>query len=250
MDKVLSVIMPAYNEAGHIHGILEKVCHVVLPFDFSMQLVVVNDGSKDNTTAVVKSFIEHHPDKDIILMEHTCNQGKGMAIRTGLTAVKGSYVVIQDGDEELDPNDFVKMLRTMCNLDLQVLYGSRFLGKDRKTYAYRSFYFGTRLLSVLTNILYSQHITDEPTCYKMFRSDLIKSIRLECHGFEFCPEITAKVGRRGLKIKEIPIHYYPRTMEEGKKIRYRDGLIAIWTLFKFRFVSRKMLFGNNNPPFQ
>lgn len=236
MDKTLSVIMPAYNEGNHIRGILEKVSQVKLPYGFGMQLIVVNDGSGDNTADVVRQFINDHPGLDIILLEHAQNQGKGMGIRTGLTKAAGDYVVIQDGDEELDPNDFVVMLRRMVDDKLAVLYGSRFLGKEKKSYAYRSFYFGTQLLSKIVNLLYGQHITDEPTCYKMFRTSLLKSIPLRCKGFEFCPEVTAKVARRGYVIEEVPIHYYPRSIAEGKKIRARDGLEAIWTLLKYRFV--------------
>lgn len=241
MDKVLSVIMPAYNEGAHIHGILEKVVYVELPYGFRMQLIVVNDGSKDNTSDVVKSFISEHSDNDVLLLEHTHNQGKGMAIRTGLSKATGEYLVIQDGDEELDPNDFVMMLKKMIDGNLSVLYGSRFLGKGKIDYVYKSFYLGTCVLSKATNFLYGQHITDEPTCYKMFRTELLKSMHLQCHGFEFCPEVTAKVCRMGNRIEEVPIHYYPRTIEEGKKIRSRDGWIALWTLFKYRFVPKKYL---------
>lgn len=236
MGKTLSVIIPAYNEENHIAGILDKVCKVILPYNYGMQIIVVNDGSKDNTAEKVRAFISDHPDKDITLLEHAVNQGKGMGIRTGLTKVSGEYVVIQDGDEELDPNDFVAMLRKMVDEQLPVLYGSRFLGKTKKSYAYRSFYFGTQMLSAFANLLYHQNITDEATCYKMFKTELLKSIPLKCTGFEFCPEVTAKVARRGIKIQEVPIHYYPRTMAEGKKVRSRDGLEALWTLLKYRFV--------------
>jgi dolichol-phosphate mannosyltransferase len=236
MDKTLSVIMPAYNEGTHIRGILEKVSRVRLPYGYGMQIIVVNDGSKDNTADMVRQFINDNPKLDILLLEHAVNQGKGMGIRTGLAKAEGDYVVIQDGDEELDPNDFVAMLTRMVDENLDVLYGSRFLGKEKKSYAYRSFYFGTQVLSKMVNVLYGQHITDEPTCYKMFRTSLLKSIPLRSKGFEFCPEVTAKVARRGYVIEEVPIHYYPRSIAEGKKIRAKDGLQAIWTLLKYRFL--------------
>ncbi len=233
--------MPAYNEEAHIKGILEKVCRVRLPYDYKLQVIVVNDGSIDNTSDIVRTFISRNSGQNVALLEHVHNRGKGMAIRTGLEVADGDYTVIQDGDEELNPNDFSAMLRKMVNEDLLVLYGSRFMSRKYAVYAYRSFYWGSRLLSMVTNVLYFQHITDEPTCYKMFRTELLKSFHLKCKGFEFCPEVTAKVCRKGYKIQEVPIHYYPRTVEDGKKIRARDGWIALWTLLKYRFIPERLL---------
>jgi hypothetical protein len=126
-------------------------------------------------------------------------------------------------------------LECLLNENLQLVYGSRFLNKTN-THSYHRFYLGGRLVSLMTNILYGQHLTDEPTCYKLFRTEFIKSISLQCTGFEFCPEVTAKTAKRGIKIKEIPIEYYPRSIEEGKKIKWTDGMEAIWTLVKYRFV--------------
>lgn len=132
------------------------------------------------------------------------------------------------------PEDFNPLLTWMIEHDGKVIYGSRFLNKANK-HSYQRFYFGGRLLSIITNILYGQRLTDEPTCYKMFDTALLKSIPLKCTGFEFCPEVTAKVCRKGYKIKELPIHYYPRSIDEGKKINWKDGVIGIWTLIKYRF---------------
>lgn len=165
---------------------------------------------------------------------HDRNQGKGMAVRTGIQAVTGDYAVMQDADLELDPNDFARMLPHLLSGQYRVVYGSRFLAEEN-SHTYFSYQLGGKFLSVMTNLLYDQRITDEPTCYKMFDAGLLKSIPLDCKGFEFCPEVTAKVSRLGYKIKEVPIRYYPRSIEEGKKLRLRDGLKAIGTLLKYRF---------------
>ena len=234
MSGKLSVIMPADNEADHIQAIMDKVCNVVLPYDMTTELIVVDDGSGDQTSARVREFIERHADKAIRLVRHEVNQGKGAGIRTALQYCTGDYIVIQDGDEELDPNDFVMMIRKMVDEQLDVLYGSRFLHAEKRASS-KAFLFGNRLLAFTANLLYGLNITDEATCYKMFRTSLLKSITLECNGFDFCPEVTAKVARKGYKIQEVPIHYYPRSIEQGKKIRARDGWVAIKTLIKYRF---------------
>jgi len=234
MSGKLSVIVPAYNEESHIQGILDKVCKVVLPYGMTAEIVVVNDGSKDLTGVRIQEFIDTHSDKDIHLVEHEVNQGKGAGIRTALRYCKGDYIVIQDGDEELDPNDFVQMVKKMVDENLSVLYGSRFLNSEKRSSS-KMFLFGNKVLAATANILYGLHITDEATCYKMFKSSLLKSITLECDGFDFCPEVTAKVARKGYKIQEVPIHYFPRSIEQGKKIRARDGWVAIKTLLKYRF---------------
>ena len=147
----------------------------------------------------------------------------------------GEYSVVQDADLEYDPQDLHRMLEVIVGWRLDVLYGSRFLGKDSSKHSYQSFYIGGKLLTKLTNLLYLQRLTDEPTCYKMFKTSLLKSIPLKCKGFEFCPEITAKVAKKGYKIQEVPIAYHPRSIAEGKKINWRDGITGIWTLVKFRF---------------
>lgn len=235
MGQTLSVIMPAYNEAAYVGNILERLLDVKLPYGMEMEVVVVDDCSTDATTEKVKEFVKARGKGRVKLLRHRRNCGKGMAIRTGLERVSGEYVVIQDADEEYNPEDFKAMCKKMVEEDLDVLYGSRYLRTGLRPYAYKTFYIGTRLLSRVVNLLYSQHITDEATCYKMFRTQLLRDLRLECQGFEFCPEVTAKVGRRGIKIEEVPISYAPRTVEEGKKIGWRDGLVALWTLLKYRW---------------
>ncbi|MDR1181772.1 MAG: glycosyltransferase family 2 protein [Bacteroidales bacterium] len=232
--QTLSIIIPAYNEAATICIILDKILKVNLIRNIQKEILIVNDCSTDKTKDVVTAYIAKHATERIVLINQSSNQGKGAAIRKGLEEITGDYVIIQDADLEYNPQDYNPLLEHLINENLQVVYGSRFLKKANK-HSYHRFYIGGRLVSLVTNILYIQHLTDEPTCYKLFRTDFIKSIPLQCTGFEFCPEITAKVAKRGIKIDEIPIEYYPRSIEEGKKIKWTDGIEAIWTLFKYRF---------------
>lgn len=239
-QQTLSIIIPAYNEADTIFTLLEKVHSTSLVHDIRKEIVVINDCSKDNTEEEIQRFIRTYPDCTIIYHKQPCNQGKGAAIRTGIQKISGDWTIIQDADLEYNPEDYNPLLEWMIKNNGKVVYGSRFLNKANK-HSYQSFYFGGRLLSFVTNILYRQHLTDEPTCYKMFDSELLRSIPLQSTGFEFCPEITAKVCRRGYKITELPIRYYPRSIEEGKKINWKDGLIAIWVLVRIRFVNKRSL---------
>ena len=230
----LSIIIPAYNEEKTIAELLQRVLDADLGEGIDRELIVVNDCSTDSTGRIVQSFIAAHPQAPITYLVHDRNQGKGMAVRTGIQAVTGDYVVMQDADLELDPNDFARMLPHLLSGQYRVVYGSRFLAEEN-SHTYFSYQLGGKFLSVMTNLLYDQRITDEPTCYKMFDAGLLKSIPLDCKGFEFGPEVTAKVSRLGYKIKEVPIRYYPRSIEEGKKLRLKDGLKAIGTLLKYRF---------------
>ncbi|MBR3633360.1 MAG: glycosyltransferase family 2 protein [Bacteroidaceae bacterium] len=231
----LTIIIPAYNEERNLASVLDSVMQVELPYGADKEIIVVDDGSADDTVGRIQSFIAANPQARINLIRHTSNQGKGAAIRTALPAVSGEYVIIQDADGELDPRDFAKMLSKMVDEDLPVVYGSRFLIAGGRLGS-RFFYYGNRILSALANVLYGQHLTDEATCYKLFRTSLLRSLTLRCRGFEFCPEVTAKIARCGIKIQEVPINYYPRTREQGKKVRLRDGIIAVWCLLKYRFV--------------
>lgn len=233
MPQTLSIIVPTYNEGANLTAILKRLKEIVLPCEMEKEIIVVDDGSTDSTPLCAQTYVEQNPTQNIRILRHTSNQGKGMAIRTALKAVTGDFVVIQDSDIELNPSDLVPMLKTMLAKDLEVVYGSRFLNGNNPI-SNLSFYYGTRLLSWVTNILYRQHITDEATCYKMFRTKLLRSIPLKCRGFEFCPEVTAKVARRGIKIAEVPIGYNPRSRAEGKKIRAIDGLKALYYLIKYR----------------
>lgn len=239
-QQTLSIIIPAYNEANTIFMLLEKVHSTRLVHDTGKEIVVINDCSKDNTEEEIQRFVRTYPNCPVIYHKQPLNQGKGAAIRAGIQKITGDWTIIQDADLEYDPEDYNPLLEWMVKNNGKVIYGSRFLNKTNK-HSYQSFYFGGRLLSLVTNILYRQHLTDEPTCYKMFDTELLRSIPLQSSGFEFCPEITAKICRRGYKITELPIRYYPRSIEEGKKINWKDGLIAIWVLIKIRLANKRSL---------
>lgn len=232
--KVLSVLIPAYNEEQTIAQILDKVAGIVLPFGISKEIIVVDDHSTDCTLDKIKSFTHSRPDINLKHIRHEKNSGKGFALRTGIAAAKGDIIIIQDADLEYDPEDYAVMLPYIISGDYKVVYGSRILNKSN-TYSYCKYYWGGKFISLITSVLFFTKITDEPTCYKMFDAPLLKSIPLSSDGFGFCPEITAKILKSGYKIKEVPIRYYPRTLEEGKKIRWHDGLEAIWILFRHRF---------------
>lgn len=226
----LSILIPVYNENKTTKQLIDLVRKVNIG-KVDKEIVVVDDGSTDNTFEVLRQI------KGIKLIKHKKNQGKGAAIRTAIKHATGDIILIQDADLEYDPNEYKSLIDPIINGRAKVVYGSRRLKKDNKKYSGVSFYMGGIFLTFITNILYpSAHITDEPTCYKVFKADIIKNMNLRCKRFEFCPEVTAKVIKKGIKIMEIPISYYPRSVEEGKKINWRDGIEAIWVLFKYRFV--------------
>ncbi len=226
----LSVIMPVYNEVGTIAEIVRRVQAVQLP----KELIIVDDGSTDGT----REFLRQLPPDEATVLFHERNLGKGAAIRTALEHVSGEIVIIQDADLEYDPNDYPALVQPIVEGTAQVVFGSRVLRRDNP-YSHLRFYVGGRLLSILANLLYGIRITDEPTCYKVFRREVIKGLNLQCRKFEFCPEVTAKVARRGIPIHEVPIRYSPRTLDQGKKISWKDGLVAIWALLKYRFIRQR-----------
>ncbi|NOZ74296.1 MAG: glycosyltransferase family 2 protein [FCB group bacterium] len=220
----LSIIIPVYNEATTLPECLKRVEAV----DLDREIILVDDGSTDGTTDYLKALpaTDHR-----IVLFHDRNRGKGAAITTALPHASGEYIVIQDGDLEYDPQD-LKTLLEEARRNHPIVYGSRVLGGD--PISYLSFYLGGRFLSWLTNRLYGSSITDEPTCYKLFRRDVLLDMNLKARGFNFCPEVTAIALRRGYSIREIPISYLPRSKKEGKKISWRTGLGAIYTLLKYR----------------
>ena len=234
---LVSVIIPAYNEEQTILQVLENV--QALPIQ--KQIIIVNDGSTDNTHVLLEkvSF-----DNEITVIHHEVNRGKGHAIRSGIPHIKGNSVVIQDADMELCPNDILQLIEPLRDENVEVVYGSRFL-KGRGNANLHN-YIANRMLAIYTNLLYGCRITDESTGYKAFSSNLIKELNLTCEGFEFCPEITAKILRGGYKIHEVPVSYFPRTKKEGKKLRFfTDGFFAAWTLLKYRFISKNKIFKDN-----
>ncbi|MDD5133549.1 MAG: glycosyltransferase family 2 protein [Candidatus Nanoarchaeia archaeon] len=231
----LSIIIPLYNEIKTIEELLKRINKVKM----DKEIVIVDDFSKDGS----REWLQNLNTKNIKKVFHDKNYGKGMAIRSGIKEATGDIIIIQDADLEYDPNDYPELVKPIVEGKAEVVYGSRILGnlmrnmKGKHTSAYYEYYMGGKALTILTNILYNAKITDEPTCYKVFKSDVIKNLDLKCVRFEFCPEVTAKVRKKGHKIYEIPIKYNPRSLDEGKKIKIKDGFEAVWALLKYRFVN-------------
>lgn len=224
----LSVIMPVYNEAGTIKEILEKISAIKL----DKEIIVVNDGSSDGSREILSSF----SDSNIKVINHEQSQGKSMAIRTALRHVSGDIVIIQDGDLEYDPRDYYALVKPILEGKTDVVYGSRFLKSFWPTGMDRFNWLGNRFFTLLANLLYGAKITDEATCYKLFKAGILKKLSLNSKHFDFCPEFTAKIRKLGYKIYEVPISYSGRKYEYGKKISWWDGLVTIWTLVKYRLV--------------
>ena len=220
----LSVIIPVYNERETIEATLERVRQS----EVEKEIIVVDDCSTDGTRELLNGA------GDIDLVLHERNVGKGMAIRTALQHVTGDIVIIQDADLEYYPSDYPAMIAPIESGEAEVVYGSRFLKGRPKMHLPN--YIANRVLAIAASVLFGARITDEATCYKAFRTDLLRSIPLTCKRFEFCPEVTAKVLRIGIKIREVPIRYEARTVAQGKKITWRDGVVALWTLVKYRFI--------------
>lgn len=225
---VVSIIIPAYNEKNTILNILDLIKKNPL----KKEIIVVDDCSKDGTTDILKNI----KDNEIKVFFHEKNQGKGAALKTGLKFATGDIIIIQDADMEYNPLEYEKLIEPILNNKAEVVYGSRYLDGTNNVFLSK-YYVGVKLLNYLVKLLYGTNITDEATCYKVFKSDVLKKINLKCKRFEFCPEVTAKVLKQKYKIIEVPIKFWPRSVEEGKKIKIKDGIIAIWTLIKYRFVN-------------
>ncbi len=227
---MLSVIIPCYNEVKCLPLILEKVRNVKLKEGIKKEIILIDDFSTDGTREKIKKI--NFPGLKKVF--HPKNMGKGAAVKSGIAASSGELIIIQDADLEYDPKDYNNLISPIIEKKALVVYGSRFLGSKTK-HSHFSFWIGGIMVTLTTNLLYFSSLTDEPTCYKTFKADVLKKINIEGDRFDWEPEITAKILKKGIKIAEVPISYYPRTKKEGKKINWRDGIDAIWTLVYWRF---------------
>lgn len=230
--KTLSILIPVFNEIRFLSALLEKVNAV----DFcglQKQIILVDDGSTDGTRDLLKRYEGQTP---YTVVYHEANQGKGAALRTALQYATGDIIVIQDADLEYDPKDYPELIQLILDGKADVAYGSRLTaGKPVRAFNVLH-YFGNKFLTFMTNILYNTTLTDMETCYKAFKAEFLKDVVIRSNRFDFEPEITAKVLKRGARLYEAPISYSGRNFDEGKKITWRDGISALWTLVKYRFV--------------
>jgi glycosyltransferase involved in cell wall biosynthesis len=230
-NLTLSVIIPCYNEVETIEGILERVMDVGL----ANEIIIVDDGSTDGTRDLLKAIeAEEYPNVRVVYHEH--NQGKGAALVTGFTHATSDVFLIQDADFEYDPRDYPTLLKPLQEGIAKVVYGSRFLGGPRKAMNFWNMV-ANKGLTLATNVLYNAILSDMETCYKVFLRDVVRDMKIRARGFEFEPEFTAKVLKQGIRIYEVPISYNGREWTEGKKIKWTDAPIALWTLVKYRFVN-------------
>ncbi len=237
----LSIIIPVFNEEKTISKVLDRVSEVRIK-GTEKEIIVVDDGSSDKTASKIKTYLSNKNKKTFKFIQHEKNKGKGSAVRTGIDAASGDYLIIQDADLEYDVDDIPRLFSNIQG-KLDVVYGTRLnrlprLGDEERRFQFLAHYFGNRFLSLVTSVLYGQWITDMETCYKIFPRASVKNMNLVSRRFDFEPEITAKLLKRRLKIKEIPIKTNPRGYEEGKKLNtVRDGVVALWTLIKFRLTN-------------
>jgi glycosyltransferase involved in cell wall biosynthesis len=230
----LSIIVPAFNEENTIRSVLEKLLSVDLIGGFSKEIVVVNDCSTDNTEAVTQRFIAEHPSIEINYFSHAFNQGKGAALHTGINKASGDYIIVQDADLEYDPQEFNILLKPIVDGFADVVYGSRFMGGKPHRILFFWHTIGNKFLTFLSNMFTNLNLTDMETCYKLFRADIIKGLKLQEKRFGFEPEVTAKISRvPKIRIYEVGISYYGRTYEEGKKINWKDGFRALYCILRY-----------------
>ena len=234
----LSVIVPLFNEAATVREMLSRV--IAVDMGLEVEIIVVDDGSIDGSADIVRQFAEEHPRVEgdlfrIEVLSHEHNRGKGSSVRTALQVVTGELVVVQDADLEYDPRDIPRLLEPILDGQADAVFGSRFRGESHHR-QYVGNYLGNRFLTWLSNLATGLQVTDVETCYKVMRADVARSLGLRACGFEIEPEITARLARGGFRFEEVPISYQARTFEQGKKISWRDGPIAIWAIFRYRFL--------------
>jgi glycosyltransferase involved in cell wall biosynthesis len=237
--KLLSIVIPAYNEGATIHLILDKIKQVKLLYGIEKEVLIINDCSKDDTEEKIQGYMLNNPDLRIQYSKHAVNQGKGAALHTGIKNANGELLIIQDADLEYDPEEYNILLKPVIDGHADVVYGSRFMGGN----AHRILFFwhtiGNRFLTFLSNMLTNKNLTDMETCYKLFKTEMIQGLVLKEKRFGFEPEITAKICRiPNVRLYEVGISYYGRTYEEGKKIGWKDGFRAIYCILKYGLFSK------------
>ena len=225
----LTIVIPVYNEKYTIKELIRRVQEVDV--GLNKEIIIVDDGSSDGTREILRDKYADHP--GIRLCFHEENQGKGAALSTGIRHAQGELVIFQDADLEYDPQDYPRLLEPILKGEADVVYGSRFKGKHRDFIFWH--YVGNKMLTLITNLLYQTRLSDMETCYKVFRREVLTGMRIKARRFNVEPEVTAKVLKRKYRLVELPISYYGRAFSEGKKITWRDGLVALWTLIKYRF---------------
>ncbi|MCB0526125.1 MAG: glycosyltransferase family 2 protein [Saprospiraceae bacterium] len=239
MGEYLSIVIPAYNEERTIHLILNKVKDVSLIGNLTKEIIITNDCSKDDTKGAIQRYMEANPELNIRYLEHEVNQGKGAALHTGIQHATGKYIVIQDADLEYDPAEYNILLKPILDDYADVVYGSRFMGGKPHRILFFWHSIGNKFLTFVSNMFTNLNLTDMETCYKMFRTDMLKAIPLNEKRFGFEPEVTAKVSRVPLvRIYEVGISYYGRTYAEGKKIGMKDAFRAIYCILKYNIWAR------------
>ncbi len=236
VELTLSIVIPCYNESATVGKLVAQVLLADIG-PVQKDVIVVDDGSVDDSCAIVKTIANEHPET-LRLLEQKYNQGKGAAVRRGMAEARGELIVIQDADLEYHPKDFKHMLPLFELENVDVVFGSRRLLPGNKVSGLAE-YLGAQLINAFTNVLYGARISDQFTCYKMFRRSLLEHIPLRTNRFEFDAELTAKLLRVGQKVQEVPILYTPRSREQGKKIRWRDGAAWLWQIIKHRFTPRR-----------
>ncbi len=239
MTNKLSIVIPAYNEERTIHLILDKIKAVQLQDGLEKEIILVNDCSTDHTKKAIQSYQKNNPSLSIQYFEHATNQGKGAALHTGIEKASGDYLIIQDADLEYDPHEYNQLLKPILDGHADVVYGSRFMGGKPHRILFFWHSIGNKWLTGLSNMLTNLNLTDMETCYKVFRSEIIKNLHLKEKRFGFEPEVTAKISRiKNIRIYEVGISYYGRTYEEGKKIGWKDGFRAIYCILKYNLFTK------------